>query len=65
MEAIAEQMRKDAFARHLRIELVEVGAGTAKVSMKVGPEHRNSAGMVLRRAPGAYGQTRLGGPART
>ena len=46
MEAIVSQMKRDAFAKHLGIELVEVTPGAAKVRMKVGDEHRNSVGMV-------------------
>ncbi len=46
MDAIIAQMKKDAFARHLGIELLEISPGCAKVSMKVGEEHRNSVGMV-------------------
>ncbi len=46
MDAIITQMKKDAFARHLGIELLGIAPGRAKVSMKVGDEHRNSVGMV-------------------
>ena len=46
MEAVAAQMKKDAFAKQLGIELVEVEPGRAKVRMRVGDEHRNSVGMV-------------------
>jgi len=44
-DAIA-RMKQDAFAKHLGIELIEAGAGTAKVQMAIGDEHRNSVGMV-------------------
>jgi len=34
-------MARDAFARHLGLELVAAGAGTATVRMRVRPEHHN------------------------
>ena len=46
MDAVVAQMEKDAFAKQLGIELVEVKPGRAKVRMRVGDEHRNSVGMV-------------------
>jgi len=46
MDAIVAQMEKDAFARHLGIELVEVKPGRATVRMTVAGEHCNSLGMV-------------------
>jgi len=46
MDAVVAQMEKDAFAKQLGIELVEVEPGRAKVRMRVGDEHRNSVGMV-------------------
>jgi acyl-CoA thioesterase len=46
MDASVEQMEHDRFAKHLGLELVEVAPGRARVSMRVGPEHRNSVGMV-------------------
>ncbi len=46
MEKITALMRRDAFAKHLGIELVEVAPGRAKVKMTFGDEHKNSVGMV-------------------
>jgi acyl-CoA thioesterase len=46
MDTVVAQMKKDAFARELGIELLELEPGRAKVRMQVGPEHRNSVGMV-------------------
>ncbi|MFB3881212.1 MAG: hotdog fold thioesterase [Armatimonadota bacterium] len=39
-------MKRDAFANHLGIELIEAGVGRAKVRMAIEDEHRNSVGMV-------------------
>jgi len=38
---LARLMARDAFARHLGLELVEAGEGTASVAMRVRPEHIN------------------------
>jgi acyl-CoA thioesterase len=46
MDDAIERTKQDAFARLLGIELVEAGAGRAKVRMTVKDEHRNSVGMV-------------------
>ena len=46
MDAIVEQMERDAFAKHLGIELVEVKPGRATVRVRVAGEHCNSVGMV-------------------
>jgi acyl-CoA thioesterase len=46
MEAVIAQMKRDAFARHLGIELVEMGLGRSKVRMRLKEEHCNSVGMV-------------------
>jgi len=46
METITAQMKKDTFAKHLGIELLEVSPGCATVEMLVRPEHCNSIGMV-------------------
>jgi acyl-CoA thioesterase len=46
MEKAKEILSKDAFAKHNGIELAEIGPGTAKVVMTVGPEHLNGVGIV-------------------
>ncbi|MGW8271400.1 MAG: methylmalonyl Co-A mutase-associated GTPase MeaB [Burkholderiales bacterium] len=38
---LARLLARDAYARHLGLELVEAGEGTATVSMRVRPEHIN------------------------
>jgi LAO/AO transport system kinase len=38
---LARLIARDAYARHLGLELVEAGEGTATVSMRVRPEHIN------------------------
>lgn len=45
MDEIVAQMKKDTFAKHLGIELLEVEPGRAKVRMRLADEHRNSVGM--------------------
>jgi acyl-CoA thioesterase len=37
---------KDLFARHAGIEILKVGPGSAKASMKIAPYHYNGAGTV-------------------
>jgi len=46
MDIVIAQMRNDAFAAHLGIDLVDVSPGKAKVSLSLKPEHCNSVGMV-------------------
>lgn len=46
MEDAIARMKRDAFANHLGIELIEAGVGRAKVRMAIEDEHRNSVGMV-------------------
>ena len=46
MDDVIAQMKKDTFAQHLGIELIDMKPGRAKVQMRVGPEHCNSVGMV-------------------
>jgi len=46
MEPIKALFERDAFARHLGIELLEVGAGRARVRMALRPEHFNTLGGV-------------------
>lgn len=44
-EAGRERLDKDAFARHLGIELIEMKKGYARATMKVTPELLNGAGV--------------------
>lgn len=37
---------KDAFARHCGVEILEIGNGTAKGRLVIGPEHLNGVGIV-------------------
>lgn len=37
-------VENDAFARHLGIEMLEYGDGSARARMEIGPHHLNSAG---------------------
>jgi acyl-CoA thioesterase len=46
MEDLLTFFRKDNFAAHNGIEVVEVGKGTATVRMDIGPMHLNSHGTV-------------------
>jgi acyl-CoA thioesterase len=46
MEAIRAFAEKDGLARHLGIELADVGTGTARATMRIGPQHLNSVGTV-------------------
>jgi acyl-CoA thioesterase len=39
-------VQKDAFARHIGVEILEHGKGTARARMEIGKNHLNSAGMV-------------------
>lgn len=43
LQAVVEQ---DRFARHSGLEIVEAGAGRAKVRMCIGPQHLNGMGYV-------------------
>jgi len=46
MDIVIAQMRKDAFAEHLGIDLDDVTPGQARASLSLGPEHYNSVGIV-------------------
>ena len=46
MTEISKFIERDAFARHLGIEIIEVSAGTAKARMDINDHHLNSAGTV-------------------
>ena len=46
MDASRALMERDAYAKHSGIKLVEVGPGTAKVTMTIGKEHLNGLGGV-------------------
>lgn len=46
MEKIKNFLKKDQFAKHNGIELVDVSEGSAKVTMNIRPEHLNGVGIV-------------------
>jgi len=46
MDAMKKFVQQDHFARHIGVEILEYGKGTAKARMELGKHHRNSAGMV-------------------
>lgn len=46
MDAMKKFVQLDHFARHIGVEMLEHGKGTAKARMEIGSHHRNSAGMV-------------------
>lgn len=46
MDAMKKFVQQDQFARHISVEILEYGKGTAKARMELGKHHRNSAGMV-------------------
>ena len=46
MDAMKKFVQQDHFARHLGVEILEYGSGTARARMEIGKHHRNSAGMV-------------------
>jgi len=46
MDAIKEFFKRDKFAEHCGMRLVEVSAGRAKAEMNVRPEHLNAVGTV-------------------
>jgi acyl-CoA thioesterase len=46
MDAMKKFVQKDHFARHIGVEMLEHGKGTAKARMEISDHHLNSAGMV-------------------
>jgi acyl-CoA thioesterase len=46
MEAMNKFVQRDEYARHIGVEILDYGRGTARARMKIGRQHRNSAGMV-------------------
>ncbi|MBN2511307.1 MAG: hotdog fold thioesterase [Sedimentisphaerales bacterium] len=46
MERIKEYFKKDMFAKHCGIVLMEVSKGSAKVKMDITPDHINGVGIV-------------------
>ena len=46
MDAMKKFVQQDHFARHIGVEILEYGKGTAKARMELGKHHRNSAGLV-------------------
>ena len=46
MDAMKKFVQQDQFARHISVEMLEYGKGTAKARMELGKHHRNSAGMI-------------------
>jgi acyl-CoA thioesterase len=46
MDAMKKFVQQDQFARHIGVEILEYGKGTAKARMELDKHHRNSAGMV-------------------
>jgi len=46
MDAMNKFVHKDAFARHIGVEVLEHSKGTARARMEIGSDHLNSAGLV-------------------
>ena len=46
MPDAGHRVERDAFARHVGIELMEVRAGFAKAWLRLGPQHLNGVGVV-------------------
>ena len=46
MDSIKRFFENDIFARHCGIEIVDVGLGTARVQMDIGPQHMNGVNVV-------------------
>ena len=46
MEALKKFVQQDQYARHIGVEILEYGRGSARARMEIDGHHRNSAGMV-------------------
>jgi acyl-CoA thioesterase len=46
MEAINKFVQQDEYARHIGVEILDYGNGTARARMEIRRHHQNSAGMV-------------------
>ena len=46
MDKVETFARKDAFARHCGVEILEIGDGTARGRLAIGAEHLNGVGIV-------------------
>jgi len=46
MDILKKFVQQDQYARHIGVEILEFGRGSARARMEIGGHHRNSAGMV-------------------
>lgn len=46
MDDLQRFIEKDAFARHIGVEMLECADGYARATMEIGPHHLNSAGIL-------------------
>jgi acyl-CoA thioesterase len=46
MDALKKFVQQDQYARHIGVEILEYGRGSARARMEIDGHHRNSAGMV-------------------
>jgi acyl-CoA thioesterase len=46
MDAMKKFVQQDQYARHIGVEILEYGRGSARARMEIGRDHLNSAGMV-------------------
>jgi acyl-CoA thioesterase len=46
MDALKKFVQQDQYARHIGVEILEYGKGSARARMEIDGHHRNSAGMV-------------------